>query len=286
MPAAKTMPETWPTENSRRRWARDQAVQSDRPEDVARRLRSLRQRAARHETVRDTPSHERRPMTHHSPVPEDQRAADEEDEDRLGLRHAARLEDLAKGGIGRRRRQGPRPRQIGAAVAVENEHDEESGQHRRQPGREGVALAEADKAKGNEPVLQRRPAQERLALLARHDPVAALDHLRRDLCPPRFFAAQVHVRCAIEVATEHDEQKKQHFPLAPPGGRGARGSEWSRRGGHQTPSLRWIRSRAEGTESISCVRVLVLLDLSLWDQGDLTTAPPRRICRTHPRAQS
>src|SRR5437660_5402564 len=68
----------------------------------------------------------------------------------------------------------------------------------------------------DEPVFERWPAQERLALLPRNDPIAAPNHLDGDGCPARFFAANGQIAHAQEIGPEHQRDEDEQFALAPP----------------------------------------------------------------------
>lgn len=169
--------------------AREEDVGADRTQEVDGRLRPLGQDGQGHESVAQRPGQGGRPAAHPAPVPQEQRRRDEQDEHRFRLGLRPHLKHFAEGGEGGRAGERAKPGKKEAGIAVDEQHGEQHGQGRREPNRPDAPVAEEQGAGGDGPVLQRGPAEERVALLAGDDPVVALEHLEGDFSTRRFFAA-------------------------------------------------------------------------------------------------
>jgi hypothetical protein len=150
-------------------------------------------------------------------VPDEQRAAEQEDEQRFGLGVQAHLEHVGHRGERDGGGQCAEAAQEEPGVGVDQQRGQQGRDQRRQADRVDIPAVEQHTAAGVDPVLHGRSDAERLALHAWNEPVVPVDHLESDLRPRRFLTAQRQRIGAEEIGDEHQDPKGGDLPFAPPG---------------------------------------------------------------------
>ena len=201
-----------------------QAIDGHRTDEIEGRLRPFGQRRQAAQRVAQAPLGVGRYAFVFAPFPDEERARQEEHEQRIGFAKPSQFQHLSQAGERQRAGERAEPREKAPRVSIRDAHDQQDRDDTGDPQGGCVDGARGRADQGDQPVLQRRTEKDRLALDAGDDPVAVLPDFPGDPSTTRFFAADRKRGDSETEERGRQQQEQAELPLEPPGTRAGLGA--------------------------------------------------------------